>query len=192
MRLGSFGRRLRRRLLDCPRIGIAILRFTSRNCEESVRNQRSRQSAQQRGAQSAVRETNLEMQWRFVWQKPVPLRFDVSLHVPARQSRHAAGISRVVRSRWSYAMCLEPVMNFRAGSVASENRARRDGGRRLWWLQGRGRQRSMDRFAPQPGGLGPISPISLSLVASRHPIFTPQTNAVCGGPEVCVATRFSN
>ncbi len=36
----------------------------------------------------------------------------------------------------------------------------------------------MARFASQPEGLGPISPISLSLVASRHP--------------VCVSPRFAN
>ena len=56
-------------------------------------------------------------------------------------------------------------MNFRAGSVASENRARRGGGRRLWQDPSQGRQRSMARFSPQPEGTGRIFPIALSLVA---------------------------
>jgi len=66
---------------------------------------------------------------------------------------------------------LEPVINFRAGSVARENRARRGGGRRLWRPHCGARQRSMARFSPQPEGLGPIFLISLSLVARRFPIF---------------------
>src|ERR1700683_4617081 len=71
----------------------------------------------------------------------------------------------------SVAATLEPVINFRAGGVARENRARRGGGRRLWPVHYRGRQRSMARFSPQPEGLGPIFLISASLVTRRFPIF---------------------
>jgi hypothetical protein len=42
---------------------------------------------------------------------------------------------------------------------------------RLWWFQSRGRQRSMARFPPQPGGTEQIFSISLSLVARRRPVF---------------------
>ena len=89
---------------------------------------------------------------------------------------------------------LEPVINFRAGRFARENRARpgpprtssvgrrRGGGRRLWRPHCRVRQRSMARFSPQPRGprhicggveaegLGSIFLISVSLVARRFPI----------------------
>ena len=66
---------------------------------------------------------------------------------------------------------LEAVINFRAGGVARENRARRGGVRRLWRVHRRGRQQRMARFSPQPFGLGPVFPISASLVARRFPIF---------------------
>src|SRR5580658_2297834 len=84
---------------------------------------------------------------------------------------------------FSCGLSLEPVINFRAGGVARENRARRGGGRRLWWPHRRVRQRSMARFSPQPRatatfhegveaeGLGPIFLISVSQVARRFPIF---------------------
>src|SRR5580698_710952 len=42
---------------------------------------------------------------------------------------------------FSCGLSLEPVINFRAGGVARENRARRGGGRRLWPVHCRGRQR---------------------------------------------------
>jgi hypothetical protein len=41
----------------------------------------------------------------------------------------------------------------------------RGGGSRLWWFQGRGRQRSMGRISLLPKGMGPIFPISSSIVA---------------------------
>src|SRR5580700_4263321 len=67
---------------------------------------------------------------------------------------------------------LEPVINFRAGGVARENRARRGGGRTLWPVHYRGRQRSMARFLPQPAGLGPVFLTSASLL-------TPGTEKNC-------------
>ena len=54
--------------------------------------------------------------------------------------------------------------------MRAKNRARRGRARRLWWLQGQGRERSMARFSPQPAGTGPIFPISSSFVAHRHPV----------------------
>ena len=60
---------------------------------------------------------------------------------------------------------LGPVNTTGADGVASENQSRRGRARRLWWLQGRGRERSMARFSPQPEGTGPVFPIMLSLVA---------------------------
>ncbi len=80
------------------------------------------------------------------------------------------------------ARALEAVINFRAVGVARVNRARRDGARRLWWFQNRGRQRSLARFTPQPRGLGQIFLISSSLVASRHPVSTPRTKTSPWGP----------
>ena len=83
------------------------------------------------------------------------------------------------------AFALEPVINFRVGGVADENRFRRGGIRRLWPDHSGGFQRSMNRFTLQPGvpgtrtlragveagGLGPVFPISSSLVARRYSIF---------------------
>ncbi len=46
----------------------------------------------------------------------------------------------------------------------------------------RGRQQRMRRFSPQPEGPGPIFPISVSVVASRHPVSTPQTKKRPQGP----------
>jgi hypothetical protein len=60
---------------------------------------------------------------------------------------------------------LGPVNTTQADGVASENPAKRGRVRRVWWFQIPGRERSMAGFSPQPEGTGPISPISLSLVA---------------------------
>jgi len=65
---------------------------------------------------------------------------------------------------------LGPVNTTGIDGVASENRARLGRARRLWRAHSRERERRMARFAPQPEGTGPIFPISLSLVASRHPV----------------------
>src|SRR5208283_522511 len=65
---------------------------------------------------------------------------------------------------------LGPVHTAEMDGVASENLVRRGRVRRLWWLQGRGRERSTTGFAPQPEGTEPVFPISLSLVASRRPV----------------------
>ena len=61
----------------------------------------------------------------------------------------------------------------RVAAVASENGTRRGGGRRLWSLQGRGRQRSMAPFSTQPEGTGPIFPISSSLAYTRYALLLP-------------------
>jgi hypothetical protein len=78
----------------------------------------------------------------------------------------------VLRRPHRLSIYLEPVINFRAGSVlpqhmragdpiARENRARRGGGRRLWRPHRRVRQRSMAQFSPQPEGLGQSPPAKL-------------------------------
>jgi len=57
----------------------------------------------------------------------------------ARQERIADSSLREAIARAEHGLIdadLEPVMNFPAGGVAGENRARQGGGRRLWLFQG--------------------------------------------------------